>query len=212
MSFSNSKIILHFENQHLFLFNDLNKNKKDLYKLDMISQIEQINSINQNTYKYTLGNEISSNEISSNEISSNEISSNEYNSKIIEQTIIDKVDTIVEIGKINIIDDLYDINKTYKMIENNILFSKDTDIYNQKFQYILIDDKNKVCGIVKEWYDDNGDIPSYFKNKDNIVCSPDEDTPILIFIIEKGNKVYKEYNFLEETYSLQKTNNIEIIY
>ena len=188
MLLSDKKIILHFENKHLFLFNDLNKNKKDLYKLDMISQIEQINSINQNTYKYTLGNEISS----------NEISSNEYNSKIIEQTIIDKVDTIVEIGKINIIDDLYDINKTYKMIEKNILFSKDTDIYNQKFQYILIDNKNKVCGIVKEWYDDNCDIPSYFKNKDNIVCSPDEDTPILIFIIEKGNKVYKEYNFLEE--------------
>lgn len=192
MSLSKKKIIVYFKKKNLVLFNDLNKNKKDLYKLDMISQIEQINSINQNTYKYTLSNKISSNEI--------------------EQSIIDKIDTIVEIGKINIIDDLYDINYTYKMIENNILFSKDTDIYNQKFQYILIDDKNKVCGIVKEWYDDNGDIPSYFKNKDNIVCSPDEDTPILIFIIEKGNKIYTEYNYLEETYSLQKTNNIKIIY
>ena len=192
MSLSKKKIIVYFKKKNLVLFNDLNKNKKDLYKLDMISQIEQINSINQNTYKYKLSNKISSNEI--------------------EQSIIDKIDTIVEIGKINIIDDLYDINYTYKMIENNILFSKDTDIYNQKFQYILIDDKNKVCGIVKEWYDDNGDIPSYFKNKDNIVCSPDEDTPILIFIIEKGNKIYTEYNYLEETYSLQKTNNIKIIY
>ena len=116
MSFSDKKkIMLHFENNHLFLFNDLNKNKKkDLYRLDMISQIKPINSINQNTYKYTLGNKISGNEISGNEISGNEISgneiygneiygneiygneisSNEYNSNIIEQTIIDKVDTI----------------------------------------------------------------------------------------------------------------------
>ena len=75
--------------------------------------------------------------------------------------------------------------------------------------------KNKVAGIVRDWYDDDDSIPIELKNKDGQVIN-EEGEPLEEYKIFNNTSlkpgIYRTYKFLTDHGNLQKTYYVETCY
>ena len=127
---------------------------------------------------------------------------------VIETSVITKVDTLIanenKIGTVNITDEETTQSQSFDMIEIDDMIQ-------------LINKKGELCGIAEDWEDIDDIIPDNFKDKDNLVLKPDGcGESILSFIINRHTRIplctYREYQYLEDHYSLQKTNMVVVDY
>lgn len=129
-------------------------------------------------------------------------------SEINEREIVERVDakhlSSQLIGNVEIIDEETTSSQILKMIENSD-------------GIILINSRNQQCGYGDDWYDENDEIPKSFKNKDNIVLNPEESGETILNFTICGNcklpkRSYREFNYVEDLGTLQKTNLVTINY
>ena len=127
---------------------------------------------------------------------------------VIETSVITKVDTLIanenKIGTVNITDEETTQSQSFDMIEIDDMIQ-------------LINKKGELCGVAEDWEDIDDIIPDNFKDKDNLVLKPDGcGESILSFIINRHTRIplctYREYQYLEDHYSLQKTNMVVVDY
>ena len=175
-----------------------NKSQKDNLKIST--------SINKKMQEKLIASKISS-------ISKKSINSNEIEAKLL--TNID-TNSLTEnplsgetIGSVRIVDDFSNITFTFSMIEKYNTSGEGGIYYNLIYN-------NKLCGRAEDWYDDINQIPNSLKNNDNVVLNPEDNQPILSFIIDSNTHLpkntYREYQYLEDLGNLQNTNIVAVDY
>jgi len=76
-------------------------------------------------------------------------------------------------------------------------------IYNENNNQYLYTNKNKHCGIVREWTDYDDEVPCEYKTNDGIVLNPNNNLPILQYEINRmgsmfsglNEGIYREYEY-----------------
>lgn len=105
----------------------------------------------------------------------------------------------------------------YITIIDDAYNQSDLFIKNIKGNQILFNEKCNPVGFMRDWVDENDEIPKDFKTKDNKVLNPDNNLPILeVFISTKGalysgleSGFYREYSYDEELECFSKTSYIQ---
>ena len=73
-----------------------------------------------------------------------------------------------------------------------------------------------MISLVKEWIDEDDEVPTEYKNADNRVLDPIKRLPIIEILIDKkaaifcniNDGLYREYEYDETLESFRSTNNI----
>lgn len=89
-------------------------------------------------------------------------------------------------------------------------------IYNLNNINYLLNSKKKIVSILKEWIDEDDEVPNEFKTSDNKVLDPIKRLPILEITIDKKASmytnlkegIYREYEYDELLESFRTTNQI----
>ena len=101
-------------------------------------------------------------------------------------------------------------------IQLNDLEGGECEIYVHIFHrtnYVLNNHK-KIVGTMREWIDEDGEVPEEYKTTDNLVLIPKIGLPMCEIIINKSGAmycnikedIYREYNYNDELESFTKTN------
>ncbi len=80
-------------------------------------------------------------------------------------------------------------------------------IYDQDGRQSLYNDKGKIVGYVREWFDDEDTIPKEHKTNDNKVLNPENNLPVLEYEILQSatlfagiqSGIYREYQYDDES-------------
>ena len=98
--------------------------------------------------------------------------------------------------------------------EQEVIYITDDDsntselyIYEQDGRQALYNDKGKIVGYVREWFDDEDTIPKAHKTNDNKVLNPENNLPVLEYEILQSatlfagiqSGIYREYQYDDES-------------
>ena len=140
---------------------------------------------------------------SSNILKVNKIETDKININILEKDEIkkSKID-LFKLDNIKLLDSDYN--------------SCDLYLYQYKDNIYLLNNQKKVISLVKEWIDEDDEVPTEYKNADNRVLDPIKRLPIIEILIDKkaaifcniNDGLYREYEYDETLESFRSTNNI----
>lgn len=187
--------------------------QRDIYK-----------EINLKIYKeFLIDNRIKISKKKSNKQSKMNLNISESNNNIISnEEKLKKEPSIIGLMKQNDIrEDWWMSEYTDKLIiKDNLIGSEfKVAVENNDNGNYLLNKKQVIVGEFKEWEDTNNDIPTEFKNNENVVLDPNSAVPLQEYILYENSSIYhdlsklsyKNYRYDDLKNTLVYTNEIEFL-